>query len=142
MTLAAKTAKLRASLVAFLDTLTPDASDAEFRRAYGRWRYFRDRVADEATESGEAREIILDLYKEPAWAKFAVLLGAKRAAYKLTDKYKAKRAARDAHRYETTLKEQRQTDSAKERARAYRQRPDVKVRTAQRRRERRARSRV
>ena len=108
MSLAQRVCALRLSLLQRAAAITEDSSDAEIRRVYARYLYLKRVAVREATEPGEARELLRNLFAEPDFSRFWSIRTQ-------TNSYREWRREYDRRRYERRLKAERTTPEARAR---------------------------
>jgi hypothetical protein len=78
-TLEQRTRALRLRLLSDMAKLTVDSSDEDVRRLDRRWWYVRKRLADEATEPGEAARVYQEMVRTQELKKFFAFRSSYRA---------------------------------------------------------------
>jgi hypothetical protein len=117
-----RTVHLREGLLERAALITEASSDQDVRRVYARYRYVRSILVKEATEAGEARRIIRELFADPGFVRFWKI---RTARYVRTAGYREWKSRYNQRHYQTVVRAQRST-------------PEARAILAQRRREQRA----
>jgi len=119
---AADFANLKLAMLALMAALTRDSSDDDFKAVRSHWGLYKRLVTEAATEPGEAKRILAEVFTDHAWANFREV---RQWRLRRSETFREKRRSYNHDLYVATLKARRST-------------PDYKAGAAARRREQRA----
>ncbi len=116
--LSARFRALRLSMLALMATLTRESDDQTYKKVEHRWYYYKRVVTEAATEPGDARRVLGEIFDEPAWRNFSLVRNLR---FHRSERFLERKRAYDRERYAEKLKASRSTPEYREKARLRKQ---------------------